>query len=142
MLRAVENMGIEIAFGIIFIGNGELSKENYVKYIERHRITREYMFQSGAFLSKMREKIRMIKNTEAFLQYDRRYQNLLKEKLIAEANRTKQINFYFLNTYEIVTMLREEEFVTISILFFHFIHKLDLVGLMAIKILVVTPSHI
>ena len=37
MLRAVENLGIEIAFGIIFIGNGELSKENYVKYIERHR---------------------------------------------------------------------------------------------------------
>ena len=86
MLRAVENLGIEIAFGIIFIGNGELSKENYVKYIERHRkielflnvltidifkfrITREYMFQSEAFLQRMRDKMNTIRNSEAFIQY-------------------------------------------------------------------------
>ena len=124
MLRAVENLGIEIAFGIIFIGNGELSKENYVKYIERHRkivffrnvltidifkfrITREYLFQSEAFLQRMRDKMNTIRSSEAFIQYNRRYENLLKEKFIAEANRTKQINFYFLNTYDIVVMLRQ-----------------------------------
>ena len=75
--------------------------------IFKFRITREYMFQSEAFLQRMRDKMNTIRNSDAFIQYNRRYENLLKEKFIAEANRTKQINFYFLNTYEIVVMLRQ-----------------------------------
>ena len=38
MLRAIENMGIEMSFGIIFIGNGELSKKDYARYIEKHKL--------------------------------------------------------------------------------------------------------
>ena len=75
--------------------------------IFKFRITREYMFQSEAFLQRMRDKMNTIRNSDAFIQYNRRYENLLKEKFIAEANRTKQINFYFLNTYDIVVMLRQ-----------------------------------
>ena len=38
MLRAIENMGIEMSFGIIFIGNGKLSKKDYARYIEKHQL--------------------------------------------------------------------------------------------------------
>ena len=31
-------MGIEMSFGIIFIGNGELSKKDYARYIEKHKL--------------------------------------------------------------------------------------------------------
>ena len=68
------------------------------------------MFQSEAFLSTMRDKMNKIRNSESFIQYNRRYENLLKEKTIAEVNRTKQINIYFLNTYDIVVMMREAVF--------------------------------
>ena len=34
MLRAIENLGIEISFGIIFIGNGELSVIDFIENID------------------------------------------------------------------------------------------------------------
>ena len=37
MLRGIENMGIEMSFGIIFIGNGQLSELDYARFIENHQ---------------------------------------------------------------------------------------------------------
>lgn len=64
MLRAIENMGIEISYGIIFIGNGELSVADFAQYVERHKICSEYMAQSEAYLSGMRERIDLIRKEE------------------------------------------------------------------------------
>ena len=37
MLRGIENMGIEMSFGIIFIGNGQLSEIDFARFIENHK---------------------------------------------------------------------------------------------------------
>ena len=37
MLRGIENMGIEMSFGIIFIVNGQLSELDYARFIENHQ---------------------------------------------------------------------------------------------------------
>ena len=37
MLRGIENMGIEMSFGIIFIGKGQLSELDYARFIENHQ---------------------------------------------------------------------------------------------------------
>ena len=62
MLRAIENLGIEISYGIMFIGNGELSVDDFAQYVERHKICSEYMVQSEAYLFGMREKIDIIRD--------------------------------------------------------------------------------
>ena len=119
-------MGIEISYGIIFIGNGELSVADFAQYVERHKICSEYMAQSEAYLSGMRERIDLIRKEETqtdnlrtkksfdftfrsstkFLQYENRYKTMVKEKKISPENVTRQINIYFQNTYEIVVLMR------------------------------------
>ena len=37
MLRGIERMGIEMSFGIIFIGNGKLSTLDFANFIENHK---------------------------------------------------------------------------------------------------------
>ena len=37
MLRGIESMGIEMSFGIIFIGNGQLSELDFASFIEYHQ---------------------------------------------------------------------------------------------------------
>ena len=39
MLRGIENMGIEMSFGIIFIGKGQLSTLDFARFIENHKET-------------------------------------------------------------------------------------------------------
>ena len=50
MLRAIENMGIEMSFGIIFIGNGELSKKDYARYIEKHQLREVVQMKTILFI--------------------------------------------------------------------------------------------
>ena len=38
MLRAVESMAVEMSFGIIFIGNGQLSTADFARFIESHKV--------------------------------------------------------------------------------------------------------
>ena len=42
MLRGIESMGIEMSFGIIFIGKGQLSTLDMARFIEYHKETLEY----------------------------------------------------------------------------------------------------
>ena len=87
MLRAVESLGIEISYGIIFIGNyGELSVADYSKYIEQHKLCEEYMFQSQSFLVDdqrdidMRKVFTNITNTAQYQRYVARYRNLISKE--------------------------------------------------------------
>ena len=106
MLRALESLGIEISYGIIFIGNGELSIENFAKYIEKHKICSEYLKQSGAFLVNMRDKIENIQKSPQWVQYDKRYRTMVNAKKISQENFTKEIATYFQNSYDIMGLLR------------------------------------
>ena len=106
MLRALESLGIEISYGIIFIGNGELSIENFAKYIEKHKICSEYLKQSGAFLVNMRDKIENIQKSPQWVQYSKRYRTMVNAKKISQENFTKEIATYFQNSYEIMGLLR------------------------------------
>ena len=38
MLRAIESMAVEMSFGIIFIGNGQLSTADFARFIESHKV--------------------------------------------------------------------------------------------------------
>ena len=109
LLRAIENMGLEISFGIIFIGNGELGNKDYAKYIEKHYICAEYLAQSQAFLSYMREKISDIQTSPEFLQYQDRYKSLIRRDIefkLKKENLKDDMKFYFFNTFAILKKMR------------------------------------
>ena len=107
ILRAVESLGIEISYGIIFIGNGELNPDDFANYVESHQLTEEYMLQSQAFLSNFNKKMSDIKNTERYTQYISRYDVLISPDKVVTGDLDKEIFNYFLNSFEIITMLRE-----------------------------------
>ena len=113
MLRAVESLGIEISYGIIFIGNyGELSVADYSKYIEQHKLCEEYMFQSQSFLVDdqrdidMRKVFTNITNTPQYQRYVARYRDLISKEGVRMNDTSQEIYNYFLNTFDIITMLR------------------------------------
>ena len=107
ILRAVESLGIEISYGIIFIGNGELSPDDFANYVESHTLTEEYMLQSQAYLSTFKSKISDIQNTERYTQYISRYNVLISPDKVVTGDLGQEIFNYFLNSFEIITMLRE-----------------------------------
>ena len=45
LLRAIENLGIEMSYGIIFIGRGRLNIEDFARYVEKHYLFDEYLVQ-------------------------------------------------------------------------------------------------
>ena len=82
MLRAIENMGIEMSFGIIFIGNGRLSAVDYARFIERHKLNEEYIQQSSSFLTSMRQKLQAVKDSPQYRKYVEKYKYFTKEKIL------------------------------------------------------------
>ena len=107
ILRAVESLGIEISYGIIFIGNGELSPDDFANYVESHKLTEEYILQSQAFLSSFKKKITEIQDTERYTQYNYRYNVLISPDKKVDGDLDQEIFNYFLNSFEIITMMRE-----------------------------------
>ena len=77
MLRAVESMAVEMSFGIIFIGNGQLSTADFARFIESHKLAEEYIFQSEGFLSSMRAILQTIKDTPEYMNYTANYKQMV-----------------------------------------------------------------
>ena len=73
-------MGIEMSFGIIFLGKGQLSKIDYARFIEKHKLSEEYILQSSSFLTNMRKLMTEVKDSRQFLNYTSRYRNMIINK--------------------------------------------------------------
>ena len=73
-------MGIEMSFGIIFLGNGQLSPKDYARFIEKHKLSEEYLLQSSSFLTGMRETINRIKASNQYLNYTDQYRKMIRQK--------------------------------------------------------------
>ena len=82
MLRAIENMGIEMSFGIMFIGNGRLSNKDFARFIEKHKLNEEYILQSSSFLTTMRQMLQVIKDSPQYKKYIKKYDYFIKEKIL------------------------------------------------------------
>ena len=75
-------MGIEMSFGIIFIGNGGLSSVDNARFIEKHKLNEEYILQSASFLTTMRRILLNIKESPQYKKYIEKYNYFVKEKKI------------------------------------------------------------
>ena len=73
-------MGIEMSFRIIFLGTEQLSPKDYARFIEKHKLSKEYLLQSSSFLTGMRETMNRIKASNQYLNYTERYRKMIKQK--------------------------------------------------------------
>ena len=54
LLRAIENLGIAVVYGIRYYGQGNITEDNYVQFIKHDTISSEYLNQSRNFVQHVR----------------------------------------------------------------------------------------
>ena len=92
LFRAIENLGVELSYGLIFIGRGSLNIEDFARYVENHHVCDEYLVQvmmmmmmmmmylvqGTAYNPEVRRRIGEMRKSRQFLQYNERYRNMVE----------------------------------------------------------------
>merc|ERR1719370_42069 len=66
LLRAIENIGIAVVYGIRYYGTGRITHENYVQFIRHDALGFEYIDQSKNFAPQVRADYDLIKRKTNF----------------------------------------------------------------------------
>ena len=106
LMRAIEALGVEMSYGMIYIGNGKLNVEDFARYVENHYIFEEYVYQSIAFLTEMRQLLGNLKESSEYKQYIARYRVMMTAREFSDVNGTDEIRIYFQNTYQMLETMR------------------------------------
>ena len=61
LLRAIENLGIAVVYGIRYYGQGNLTADNYVQFIKHDTLSSAYLNQSINFVPYVRKNFEKIK---------------------------------------------------------------------------------
>merc|ERR1712172_259568 len=62
LLRAIENLGIAVVYGIRYYGQGNITEDNYIQFIKHDTLSSEYLNQSKNFVVYVRENFEILKN--------------------------------------------------------------------------------
>ena len=68
LLRAIENIGIAVVYGIRYYGTGRITHDNYVQFIRHDALGFEYIDQSKNFVPQVRQVTTTI-NNPSLIQY-------------------------------------------------------------------------
>ena len=90
ILRAIESVGIEMSLGIRYQATGKLTNRNFARFIEKHKLSQEYLLQSETFLSDMRNRIKNVRKGKDFKIYDEFYKLLVKGEGTTFEDKTKK----------------------------------------------------
>ena len=110
ILRAIESVGIEMSLGIRYQATGKLTNRNFAKFIEKHKLSQEYLLQSETFLSDMRNRIKNVRKGKDFKIYDEFYKLLVKGEGTTFEDKTKKLQAilkYFKASVGLMNKLRK-----------------------------------
>ncbi|XP_040569888.1 uncharacterized protein [Lepeophtheirus salmonis] len=62
LLRCIENLGIAVAYGIRYYGQGRITHDNYIQFIRHFTLGDEYLEQSKNYVPQVKEEYDVIKN--------------------------------------------------------------------------------
>ena len=62
LLRCIENLGIAVAYGIRYYGQGKITRSNYIQLIRHFTLGDEYLSQSKNYVPQVRKEYDLIKN--------------------------------------------------------------------------------
>lgn len=77
LLRAIENIGIVSVYGIKYLTTGNVTQENFIKYVEHDTLIWEYLNSSIHLAPYLEEKLQKIYKQEAYQFYRKRYVQLI-----------------------------------------------------------------
>ncbi|QQP41908.1 Uncharacterized protein FKW44_016410, partial [Caligus rogercresseyi] len=69
LLRAIENIGIVSVYGIKYLTTGNVTQENFIKYVEHDTLIWEYLNSSVHLAPYLEEKFQNIYEQEAYQFY-------------------------------------------------------------------------
>jgi len=106
LLRAIENLGIAVVYGIRYYGQGNITEDNYIQFIKHDTLSSEYLNQSKNFVYQVREDFEKIKaeGSEYYTWQSSRQQ------VLSHKNRnpdTQEAYQYYQATYRYTEDLRE-----------------------------------
>ena len=73
LLRAIENIGIVSVYGIRYLTTGNVTQQNYIKYVEHDTLIWEYLNSSIHLAPYLDEKLRKIYAGDAYKFYRQRF---------------------------------------------------------------------
>ena len=105
LLRAIENLGIAVVYGIRYYGQGNITEDNYVQFIKHDTISSEYLNQSRKFVVHVREEFERVKvgGSEYWTWQSSRKQVLGGQNRVPDTQEAYQ---YYLATYRYTEDLR------------------------------------
>ena len=105
LLRAIENLGIAVVYGIRYYGQGNLTADNYVQFIKHDTLSSAYLNQSINFVPYVRRNFEKIKKqgSEYWTWQSSRHQVLSTQNRVPDIQEAYQ---YFLATYRYKEDLR------------------------------------
>ena len=105
LLRAIENLGIAVVYGIRYYGQGNLTADNYVQFIKHDTLSSAYLNQSINFVPYVRKNFEKIKKegSEYWTWQSSRHQVLSTQNRVPDIQEAYQ---YFLATYRYKEDLR------------------------------------
>ena len=109
MLRAVENIGIEMSLGLRFFARGTLTNGNKAKFIEHQKLAVEYLSQSELFATDLREDIAKVRNGTDFDRFIRTYNDLSRVENVNFTSKDEKISKifrYFESSVSVMESLR------------------------------------
>lgn len=109
ILRGIESIGIEMSYGLRYIGRQNLTQRNFANFIQQHKLSSEYLRQGEIFVPAMREEIRRVRESESFQVYNLTYGELVRTNSSISPNvtlRTRRILRYFKSSVATMDLLR------------------------------------
>jgi len=106
LLRAIENLGIAVVYGIRYYGQGNITEDNYIQFIKHDTLSSEYLNQSKNFVPQVRADFEKIK-TEGSEYYTWQSSRV---QVLSQKNRnpdTEEAYQYYQATYRYTEDLRE-----------------------------------
>ena len=73
LLRAIENIGIVSVYGIKYLTVGNVTQDNFIKYVEHDTLIWEYLNSSIHLAPYLEEKLQKIYEQDAYKFYRERY---------------------------------------------------------------------
>ena len=73
LLRAIENIGIVSVYGIRYLTTGNVTQQNYIKYVEHDTLIWEYLNSSIHLAPYLEKKFKRIYSGEAYRFYRQRW---------------------------------------------------------------------
>lgn len=94
LLRCIENLGIAVAYGIRYYGQGRITHDNYVQFIRHFTLGDEYLDQSKNYVPRIKQEYDIIKHKGGHYAALEESRKAVLKQMPQKPNTDKALAFY------------------------------------------------